>query len=323
MIIVWQFRKSGKPLLVALTGTTMGTTYSIKYFHPKGNDYQSDIDSILFDFNHSLSTYENESELSVFNRESTFRFDQPYFHEVLKVSKEVYQATGGAFDPTVYPLVSALGFGPENRITPDSAQVDSLLQFVGFSKIYFNQQSVSKERKDMKLDFSAIAKGYGVDVVGYFLQSQGIKNYFVEIGGEVKTLGLNDNKPWRVGIEDPTVSTNESKLTAIVELLDQSMATSGNYRNFYVLDGVKYGHTIHPGSGYPVLNSLLSASVFASSCMEADAYATSFMVLGIEESKIIVEADRGLEAVLIYEKNGQMETYISEGIADRVQLVGE
>ncbi len=322
MLIVWQIRKSSNPVMTELSGFTMGTTYSIKYFDENGTNYQVEVDSILVGFNHSLSTYETESEVSLFNNTSSFGFKSPYFPVVLQASKEIYLSTAGSFDPTVYPLVSAWGFGPEDRVIPDSTQVDSLLQFVGFSKINFDKATVSKQKDEIKLDFSAIAKGYGVDVIAEYILAQGISDYFIEIGGEVRARGLNIDKTWRVGVENPTVSSAERGLSAVVELVDKSMATSGNYRNYYMLDGVKYAHTIDPKSGYPVEHSLLSATVFAPSCMVADAYATSFMVMGLEKAKIIIDANSDLETILIYSNpNGQLETYISDGIASEVKVV--
>ena len=322
MLIVWQIRKSSNPVMTELSGLTMGTTYSIKYFDENGTNYQVEVDSILVGFNHSLSTYEADSEVSSFNNTSSFSFKRPYFPVVLQASKEIYLSTAGSFDPTVYPLVSAWGFGPEDRVIPDSTQVDSLLQFVGFSKINFDKATVSKQKDEMKLDFSAIAKGYGVDVIAEYILAQGISDYFIEIGGEVRARGLNIDKAWRVGVENPTVSSGERGLSAVVELVDKSMATSGNYRNYYMLDGVKYAHTIDPKSGYPVEHSLLSATVFAPSCMIADAYATSFMVMGLEKAKIIIDANSDLETILIYSNpNGQLETYISDGIASEVKVV--
>jgi thiamine biosynthesis lipoprotein len=236
---------------------------------------------------------------------------------VLQKSKEIFDLTDGAFDPTVGPLVNAWGFGPgkENNYL-DSATVDSLLQKVGFNKIVFDNKTAIKMVPDMYLDFSAIAKGYGVDVVGLFLESQDINNYMVEIGGEVRCRGVNENdKPWLIGIEDPTVTGGDQKLFTTVFLKDRSLATSGNYRNFYVVDGKKVSHTISPFTGYPVNHSMLSASVFASDCMTADALATGFMVLGVEKSIEITERTDGFDAILIYSDNeGKLQTYVSEGI---------
>jgi len=323
MFVVWQLRKSGQAEFVSISGTTMGTTYNIKYFVVEGTNYKIQIDSILVNFNHSLSTYEEESEISTFNKQSTFTFIQPYFYTVLQKSKEIYESTGKAFDPSVYPLVSAWGFGPEGRNIPDSSQVDSLLTYVGFSKIEFDKQMVTKSIPGIKLDFSAIAKGYGVDVIGNYFNGLNVTNYFIEIGGEVKCKGLNKGNKWRVGIEDPRFDKQGKEISAIAELSDKSMATSGNYRNFYELDGVKYAHTIDPKTGYPVKHSLLSASVFAPSCMVADAYATAFMVMGLEAAKELSGSIIGLDVFLVYSDSaGNLKTFTSKGMEDQIRLIG-
>jgi thiamine biosynthesis lipoprotein len=319
MLIVWQYRKGNEPELVAISGQTMGTTYSIKYFEKENTDFQEQIDSLLIEFNHALSTYEPESEISTFNNQTEFYFARPFLFEVLSKSKQVFDATSGAFDPTVYPLVSAWGFGPGEKSMPDAAQVDSLMQLIGFDHIAFTSSAVSKDMQGVMLDFSAIAKGYGVDVVAAFLEEKDISDFFVEIGGEIVTSGANKDKPWRVGIETPAAGMG-GEMLAIVELEDMAMATSGNYRNFYVVDGKKYAHTIDPSTGYPVEHSLLSATVFSETCMEADAFATAFMVVGVEESKRLAK-ENDLEIFLIYSKDDTYETFASEGIADKIENV--
>lgn len=321
LIVVWQYRSSDKKELLLISGTTMGTTYTIKYLSPDDTNLKPKIDSILNEFNLSLSSYISFSELSRFNVDTVFYFESQYFLPVLRASRGVYEATNGAFDPTVLPLVNAWGFGPGEQNIPNKATVDSLKNYIGFDKVDFDDLHVSKSNRQIGLDFSAIAKGYGVDVVGDYLFALGIGNYFVEIGGEVICKGTNEGNMWRIGIEDPTRDIQQREIKAIVKLLDKAMATSGNYRNFYVKDGVKYAHTIDPHTGYPVEHTLLSATVFSTTCMLADAYATSFMVMGVENAMKVLDNHPELDAFLIYSnEQGQLVNYISPGIAPFIEI---
>jgi thiamine biosynthesis lipoprotein len=325
VFVVWKMRQNGSPALqmVEIRGTTMGTIgYSVKYFNESGETFEDEIDSLLKVWNLSLSTYIPESEISRFNEGTDcFNFESDYFLPVLQASKEVFENSEGAFDPTVGPLVNAWGFGPDKSMVPDSSVVDSLLQLVGFNNIKFDESKVCKQIPGIKLDFSAVAKGYAVDVVADFLERKGIENLLVEIGGELICKGTkNEGKPWRTAIEDPSVEVYERKILAVVELEDRAVATSGNYRNYYVKDGVKYVHTINPSTGYPIAQTLVSASVFANNCMLADAYATAFMVLGIDKAKSVLSKNKSLDAYLIYStENGEMITYVTEGITKNIE----
>lgn len=329
LVGVWWYRNANNSKIggafgnykkVAIHGNTMGTTYSIKYLEPEGISYQEAIDSILKEFNYSLSTYIPSSEISRFNEGTILRYESPFFYPVLKRSKEIYETTDGAFDPTVGPLVNAWGFGPNESKAPDSAKVDSLLQLVNYDSIFFDSISACKLMKGIELDFSAIAKGYGVDVVADYLQSQGVENMMVEIGGEIYCSGKNENGAiWLIGIDNPEAENGANKIRATVKLNDMALATSGNYRNYYEKDGVKYAHTISPRTGYPVRHSLLSASVFAEDCMTADAYATAFMVMGIKKAKRILQKEKELEAYLIYhDENGNIKTFTTDGISSSI-----
>lgn len=309
---------------IELQGRTMGTTYSVKYIDPEGRNLQPQIDSLLVAFNMSLSTYIPESEISRFNREGRLRYETPFFYPVLARSKEIYENTGGAFDPTVGPLVNAWGFGPEGRQSPGKATIDSLRKLVSYDSIVFDTATVQKKKDGIKLDFSAIAKGYGVDVVAQYLLAENIEDLFVEIGGEIYAQGNSGRgTPWRVGVNYPSGDfEDQQNAQAIVSLENQAIATSGNYRNFYEVDGVKYSHTISPVTGYPVNHSLLSVSVFAPDCMTADAYATAFMVLGWEKAVEIDEQRDDIEVYLIYnDENGAIKTYSSPGISDKIQVI--
>ncbi len=302
-----------------LVGQTMGVIgYNVKYIDPKGKDYKVAIDSLLEALNESLSTYIQNSEISRFNNNNLLKFESELFYPVLKVSAEVFESTNGAFDPTVMPIANAWGFGPEKSMTPDSTTIDSLMNGVGFQHIFFDSIAICKLEQAVQLDFSAIAKGYAVDLVLGFLKGKGIDDAFVEIGGEVAASGFNEaeQKPWMVGVEDPTKPIEDRRIFAAFELENKALATSGNYRNFKIIDGKKLGHTLNPKTGYPIMHELLSASVFAASCMEADAYATGFMVLGKDKAIEIVENNDALEAYLIYaSENGSLMSYVSPGLA--------
>lgn len=304
---------SGK---VVLNGNTMGTTYNITYLDPSERDFQASIDSLLLVFNQSLSTYVPDSELSKFNQKDTLFFGLPYFLPVLKSSKAVYEITGGAFDPTVGPLVNLWGFGPTGPQLQDSVNIDGMLDLVGFNKISFDSASVRKTKSGMYLDFSAIAKGYGVDVVADFLQNKGIENLLVEIGGELVARGVNEKgELWKVGINRPEELGRADDLYSIVALDNKGMATSGNYRNYYESGGIKISHTINPATGRPVNHNLLSATVLAEDCMTADAYATAMMVMGTEKSIELQKTQNLFEIFLIYsDSTGQLKSYASEGI---------
>lgn len=310
------FVYESKPTMMSVEGTTMGSIiYHVKY-SGSTKDYTNEIDQILIGFNKSLSTYEPSSEISMLNKNGEITVASRFFIPVMRESKRVYEATNGAFDPTVGPLINAWGFGPESRKKVlDAAQVDSLKSLIGFEKVQFSDSSIVIP-KGFKLDFSAIAKGYAVDLVGEFLESEGINNYMVEIGGELRCRGKNkEGESWSIGVEDPLVDIAEKKILAIVKMKDLSLATSGNYRNYFEEDGKLYAHIIDPSTGYTASHSLLSASVFTSNCMTADAYATAFMVLGLDQSKKIIESDQELEAILVYRSGDSIKSYISEGIA--------
>ncbi len=334
-LAVWSWRRWTAPEMpdeikglkkVELWGQTQGTTFSVKYLDKQGRNMQREVDSLLVVFSNALSTYIPESEISRFNREALHKYESPFFYPVLLKSKEVFKATGGAFDPTIGPIVNAWGFGPEGPQTPNDGQVDSLLHIVNFDSIFFDSVAVCKMMKGMQLDFNAIAQGYSVDVVADFLKAKGIEHMFVEIGGEAYAKGYNERgHHWRIGINTPSEDQEEQKqVQAVVSLNNQSIATSGNYRRFYEKDGVKYAHTISPVTGRPVQHSLLSTSVFAPDCMTADAYATAFMVIGLEKAKEILAKEEGLDAYFIYsDANGKIQTWTSPGMKAQIKIVSE
>ncbi len=308
----WEVAQQERKDLTWLEGKTMGTYYSIAYADTV--NYQHEIDSVLKDFDKALSTYRDDSEISQFNQGDSLQHFSPFFLPVLKSSKEVYEATSGAFDPTVLPLYNAWGFGmKKNEEEPTPEALDSIKNLVGYNKVHFNDTLLTKDVKGLRLDFSAIAKGYGVDVVAEFLKSKGITSYKVEIGGEILCGSPKPNgKKWAIGIEQP--KRDGQAVQQVLNLENVAIATSGNYRNYVERDGKRYGHTIDPVLGRPVQHELLSATVFAKDCMTADAYATAFMVLGMEESKKVLEQHPELDALFIYDEDGKYQVWESKGV---------
>jgi len=299
-----------------ITGETMGTSYRAVYLDDQRRDFKREIDSVLVVFNQSLSTYIPDSEISRFNRSDTLRIESEFFFPVLEASQQVFEETGGAFDPTIGPLTNIWGFGPEGAQRKDSLEIRDVLRLVNFDLVTFDRDQVAKTRSGVQLDMSAIAKGYGVDVIVDYLESRGIDNMLVEIGGELVGRGVNERgELWKVGINQPDEQGAADDLISIIALKDQGLATSGNYRNFYVRDGVKYSHTISPVTGYPVRHGLLSATVLAENCMLADAYATAFMVMGTEEAIALQQRLGTIEVFLIFnDEEGNLDTYVSEGL---------
>ena len=308
--------------LITIEGEAQGTTYHIAYINSKGQNFQRSIDSLLIEIDKSLSTYHKTSIITRFNQADSMVVVDKMFTDVFNLSKQVYQESEGAFNPTVAHLVNAWGFGFKNLENTDSSTIDSLLDFVDFDAITVVNNNVIKTNKNLMLDFNAIAQGYSVDVIANFLADQGIENYMVEIGGEVKVRGKNDkNKLWRIGIDKPVENDSERTLEAIVNLDNQALATSGNYRKFYEKDGVKYSHTLNPKTGYPVRHSLLSATVITDNCAIADAYATVFMVVGLDKAKEILAKNKKIKAILIFEnENKELETYMSEELVNFIEL---
>lgn len=281
---------STAPETKIIRGEAQGTTYSITL--PDGETISKEqIDSLLARFDQSLSTYDSNSVLSKLN-EGGERFNVPesdvYLIPCLKLSQQIYNLTSGAFDPTVFPLIKAWGFFKEMDNIPSTAEIESLLNFVGFDKIELQNRVITKKDGRIALDFNAIAQGYSVDVVSAFLEEKGVLNYFVEIGGEIRVKGFNpEGNKWRVGVDVPTENPKEDvrELQDVLEISDCGIATSGNYRKFYIKDGKKYAHTLNPKTGMPAETDLLSATVIAKTAGEADGLATAFMVMGTSKTK--------------------------------------
>lgn len=300
-------------------GMVFGTVYNITYQYD--SDIKQDIEAELQKVDNSLSPFNKTSIISKVNRNENPKVDE-MFTEVFNLAAKVSSETGGAFDITVAPLVNMWGFGTKQFHRPDKESVDSLMRFVGFHKVSLRDGQVVKSDPRIQLDCSAIAKGYGCDVVARYLRSKGIKNFMIEIGGEVVTSGQNEKQlPWKIGVTKPTDDSlqDNQELQTILNVTDKAMATSGNYRNFYIDGGRKLAHTIDPHTGYPVQHSLLSSTVIASDCATADAYATSFMVLGVEKAKEVLSRHPELMAYFIYsDKNGKMNVWFSPALKDKI-----
>lgn len=300
-----------------LSGPVFGTSYSIMY--DSDINYQTQIDSLFYVINKSMSTYQDDSTISKLNRNEDSLVDA-HFIKVFEASKDIYNKTEGVFDPTIGAVVNAWDFGPEGKIVNlDSLKIDSLMLSVGLDKVKRIGNKIVKPSGAF-IDFNAIAKGYGVDVIGEFLESKNIKNYLVEIGGEIRSRGQNTEKksPWKIGIEMPHFDGEQSILEAI-EVHNEAMATSGTYRKFKVDSlGNRYAHIIDTKTGYPSKTNLLSISVIANDCMTADAYATAFKAMGIEKVAAFLKSHPELKVFLIFEnEKKELETLSLNGFPEK------
>ena len=317
LLIVFSCKQDQKN--TKLTGDIFGTTYSIQYYSEESDDFQQQIDSLFYVINKSMSTYQTNSDISKLNRNESVEVDE-HFKKVFSASQVIYEATEGVFDPTIGVLVNAWDFGPEGKIISlDSLKIDSLMLSVGLNKVKLVDNTIIKENTNTFIDFNAIAKGYGVDVIADFLESKNIENYIVEIGGEIRCKGTNieKQKPWKVGVEMPHFDGTQSIMKAI-SLHNESMATSGTYRKFKTDSlGNRYSHIIDTKTGYPSKTNLLSISVITSNCMTADGYATAFKAMGIEKVKDFLKTHPELKVFLIFEnENKELETLSLNGFPE-------
>lgn len=308
-------RHNQRPAYHSITGLVFGTIYNITYQYD--GDLKPEIEAELKRFDQSLSPFNDSSVISRINRNEELVADS-FFVKCFNRSMEISRETKGAFDITIAPLANAWGFGFKKGAFPDSSMIDSLRQITGYEKVHLEDGKVVKQDPRIMLSCSAVAKGYSVDVVAHLLERKGIKNFMVDIGGEVVVKGKNPKDGlWRIGINKPIDDSLSVKqdLQTVLEITDLGMATSGNYRNYYYKDGKKYAHTIDPRTGYPVQHSILSSTVIAEDCMTADALATSFMVMGLEEAEAFCKANPKIDAYFIYSgDNGKFETYYTEGM---------
>lgn len=307
--IIWQQRSTPYQ---HDTGFIFGTTYSITYQYAK--DLQPEIEAEMKEVDSALSPFNKQSIITAINNNQKTGLNKK-FTEVFNLAEKISRETDGAFDITVAPLVNEWGFGFKKGVDPSKHAIDSLRQIVGYQKVALKDGKIVKQDPRINLDCSGVAKGYGSDCVANLLRRHGIENFMVEIGGEVVTSGINpDRVPWRIGVtkpvDDPTLQGGE--LQTVLNVTDKAMATSGNYRNFYYKGGKKYAHTIDPKTGYPVQHNILSSTVVADNCATADAYATAFMVMGLEKAKAILDKHPELMVYFIYsDKDGKNAVWFS------------
>ena len=324
--------------LTTFQGEAQGTTYSVRYI----NDsivYKTAVDSILDAFDKDLSGWREGSlinRLNDFQRTDTvFAFvdSTKYFSVIFDVSREIWQKTDGAFDPTVFPLVELWGFGhkapeevsPEkveemlNLVSMEPANIDMIEMFR--DGYFYEETQIRKGQGQVKLDFNAIAQGYSIDLLGDYLQEQGVNDFMIELGGEVLCKGINqDGRAWRLAIDKPVDLSEQRQFQALLDVENKAVATSGSYRKFREIDGKKYSHAIDPRTGYPVTHNLLSATVLAKTCGEADAYATAFLVMGVDRAMEWIDAnpEAGLEAYFIMDEEGSFKTIMSKSLEDKI-----
>lgn len=297
-------------------GLIFGTVYKVTYQYDK--DLRDEIEAALKRFDGSLSPFNDTATITRINLNEDIVPDT-FFTNVFRRSMEISKETDGAFDITVAPLANAWGFGFKKGDFPDSAMIDSLLEITGYTKVSLSAEGkVVKQDPRIMLSCSAVAKGYAVDVIAQLLEKKGIQNFMVDIGGEVVVRGTNPKSGlWRIGINKPiddSLAVNQ-ELQTILQVTDLGIATSGNYRNYYYKDGKKYAHTIDPRTGYPIQHNILSATVIAKDCMSADAYATAFMVMGLEEAERFADAHPDIDACFIYsDDKGGFKSYFTKGM---------
>ncbi|PKP22232.1 MAG: thiamine biosynthesis protein ApbE [Bacteroidetes bacterium HGW-Bacteroidetes-21] len=298
-----------------ISGFTQGTTYQIK-FSEDAQINQAETDSILSLVDETFSVYNTNSIITKINENKEVGLNEPFI-DLFKLSQRITKTTNNYFNLAVRPLVTYWGFGPEKRTEFDSTAVDSILQFCDFNLFQLQDNKIVKKDPRSQLDVNAIAQGYSVDMVVNYLELMKIENYLVEIGGEVRAKGINaKGQPWQVGIDKPVEGSDESnrELQAIVSVSDFSLATSGSYRKFVEKDGVKYSHTINPNSGYPSHHNLLSVTITAPECGEADAVATAIMAMGMDKGKEFMQENTQYEAYFIFsDEKGNYQTWMTKG----------
>lgn len=325
VIFLFLFCEKKEPQPILLQGDAFGTTYNIQLYSEKNIDFKKGLDSVINAVNHSVSTYIPESDISkVNNGDSTVVVDS-IFREVFEISDEVNKKTNGYFDPTIGVLRNAYGFGDVKPLKNiDSTTLDSLMKYVGFHKVKLNNDgTISKEYPQIYFDFNAVAKGFGIDCIGRYLESMGVKNYLIELGGEILTKGENieGNQEWVVGIEAVDSALEDRSFEAIVQLKNVGMASSGNYRKFRIdsATGKKYVHTLNPLTGSAEQSDVTSSTVIAPTCGLADAYATSFMALGLEKSKELLKNLPDVDAYLTFNDSlNNHQVFMTDGFKKRM-----
>ena len=314
LVIIALYGCSNKPEVLTISGTKMGTSYHITVIADQlpPDDLEQQIDQLLAKVDNSMSTYKKDSEISQFNRlpvGQTMAISQE-FAEVVKISRQIWQLSNGAFDPTIGPLVDLWGFGPDERheSIPSSKTIELTKAQIGFDSVVLDEYKLSKT-KAVSIDLSAVAKGYAVDRVADLLEMLALPDYLVEIGGEIRVSGFNaDGVAWRIAMEQPQLF---AEVDRVINITDIAVATSGDYRNYFEKDGVRYSHTIDPVTGRPIVHNLASVTVLTQSCAEADAWATAFSVLGVEQSLNLAE-QLDIALYMLVRKNEQFVPRTSE-----------
>ena len=297
-----------------IEGEAQGSTYHIKYIAERDENLKPAIDSILEVIDRSMSTYRPDSAISKINQGDTTVVVDEHFRKVFEASQQIWQESEGLFDPTVGVLVNAWGFGKQKiseADLPTDKKIDSLRKYVGFDKVALTEKNlIKKQYTEILFDFNAIAQGYTSDVVANYLSARGIKNYIVEIAGEMYLKGKNtvEDKSWTIGVENPLKPLDDRDLVATIQFTNQGLATSGNYRKVWTdSNGRKYVHSINPLTGRATQSDVLSATVVAPSTMLADGYATMFMVMGLAKSKAFLEKHPDLAVLLVYSDDKHQE----------------
>lgn len=314
LVAVISMKRGGEGAMSYKTasGLVFGTSYNITYESDKA--LEAEIKAVFDSVDYSLSPFNKASIITAVNENRPVEVND-YFIEVFTLAKKVHKATDGAFDITVAPLVNVWGFGFKEGHFPTDSEVDSLRQIIGLDKVRLEGRHIVKDDPRIMLDCSAIAKGYAVDKVGEMLARNGVKNYLVEVGGEIVAKGKNSRgKTWSIGVTKPvddSLSVN-SEMQMVLSITDCALATSGNYRNYYIKDGHKYAHTINPKTGYPAESGMLSATIVAPTCAEADAFATGFMTMGRDKSLKILRGRQDMQYILIYDDKGTTKQDISK-----------
>ena len=319
MILLISCNETSKKPYQKLEGLALGTIFHITYDPSNYEILENEIDSLLHLVNKSMSTYIPTSDISKINRGDTTIVIDDLFVEVFNKSDRIYRETNGYFDPTIGIIVNAWGFGPKSHLEViDSSRIKTMLTFVGFNNVKIKNGMVQKKFVETYLDFNAIAKGFAVDVIGRYMEANDINNYLIEIGGEIRTRGVNSSKNlWTIAIENPNFDGSRSFQSTIL-LSNESIATSGNYRKFKIdsLTGEKYAHTMDTKTGFPSKSNLLSASVISEiDCADVDAYATALMAMGMEKSKKFLIKHSELKAILIFSTDdGQINTFTTKNL---------
>jgi thiamine biosynthesis lipoprotein len=325
VLLLFVFCEKKEPRPIFLQGDAFGTTYNIQFYSEKDIDFKKGLDSVIAAVNHSVSTYIPDSDISKVNKGDSTVVVDSIFREVFEISSEVNKKTNGYFDPTIGVLRNAYGFGDVKPLKQiDSTTLDSLMEYVGFQKVKIKSDgTISKEYPQIYFDFNAVAKGFGIDCLGRYLEAKGVTDYLIELGGEILTKGENieKNQEWVVGIEAVDSALEDRTFEATVRLKNVGMASSGNYRKFRIdsLSGKKFVHTLNPLTGSAEMSDVTSATVIAPTCGVADAYATSFMALGLEKSKELLKNLPNVEAYLTFNDSlNNHQVFMTDGFKKRL-----